>query len=140
MGEGNENQHFQHTQAQNITLGGVLILKHCQKHHFQHPQAQNIAYSDVLSQATIPPGRPFLFENTVKIIIFNLRKRKSRHFVAIRHLAGGPGGIRASNLEASCQNCPVVQRAATRQFGRPTYHLGARFGCMLAPPPAPHTL
>ena len=52
---GNESQHFQHTQAQNITLGGVLVLKHCQKHHFQHPEAQNIAYSDVLSQATIPP-------------------------------------------------------------------------------------
>ena len=89
----NESQHFQHTQAQNITLGGVLVLKHCQKHHFQHPQAQNIAYSDVLSQAAIPPaGRPFLFENTAKIIRANLHKR------------------RTSQIAAFCRNPPPPRR------------------------------
>ena len=133
-GGGSESQHFQHTQAQNITLGDVLVLKHCQEHRPEHR-----AWRRFVTGRRPPAGGPFLFENIVKITIFNLRKRRTSQ---IAHpVASGPGGIRASNLEAPCQNCLVVQRAAKPSFGPPYLPpRGAFWDLYVSIPPPPHPL
>ncbi len=98
MGGGGESQHFQHTQAQNITLGGVLVLKHCQKHNFQHPQAQTIAYRDVLSQATTPPQADRSCLKTLQKSSFST----SASGVLLQSATpsqADQGGIRAANRE-----------------------------------------
>ena len=62
------------------------------------------------------------YKKTVKLIIFHPR-------------AGRPGGIRASDLEAPCQNCLVVQRAAKRPFAPPSSPAGSRIWAPLCQHP-----
>ena len=95
--------------------------------------ARQVAYTDVLSQAAVPPqAHPScwkkIYKKTAKPIIFHPR-------------AGGPEGIRASDLKAPYQNCLVVQRPAKRLFVPP--YLPPRAGFSppyVSTPPPPHPL
>ena len=92
---------------------------------------RQVAYTDVLSQATVPPqAHPScvkrLYKKTAQPIIFHPR-------------AGGPGRIRASDLEEPYQNCLVVQRAAKHPFVSPYLPPRARFSPPYVSTPLPHT-
>ena len=91
--------------------------------------ARQVAYTDVLSQAAVPRRHTLLVEKkiykkTAKPIIFHPR-------------AGGPEGIRASDLKAPYQNCLVVQRPAKRLFVPPYLPPRAGFSPLMLAPPSP---
>ena len=96
---------------------------------------RQVAYTDVLSQATVPPqAHPFLLKKDEKRLY-----KKTAQPIIFHPRAGGPGRIRASDLEAPYQNCLVVQRAAKHPFVSPYLPPRARFFPLMLAPPVPHT-
>ena len=115
-----------------------ISLPHTETSHVNTPLPHSPSptsriYRRFVTSRRPPAGTPFLlkkniYKKTAKPIIFHPR-------------AGGPEGIRASDLKAPYQNCLVVQRPAKRLFVPP--YLPPRAGFSppyVSTPPPPHPL
>ena len=66
-------------------------------------------------------------------------KKYAQRIPKLFHWSPAQEGNRAPDLQAPCQNCLVVQRAANAHLPHPTYHLTVDFFWLhVSPPPPPH--